>query len=209
MTGELTGWGSGLAYLRSRRALWRDTAQGQGSLPLRRTHSGRMHARHIGSEGRASNAALPSPPSPRKPLRPSLQYSGVPAWLCDAGAPRAHPAFNLEEQGVWHALTLSLRQQLIGRVRFCADLRCVRTTPSHPTPLTPPSPNTRARTFKEPRGRGSRKASAVPGNWVVALLLDPELLLPAVLCVLAMCAMGMPWACVCVTLGWAAMPCSV
>lgn len=143
------------------------------------------------------------PPSPRKPLRPSLQYSGVPAWLCDAGAPRAHPAFNLEEQGVWHALTLSLRQQLIGRVRFCADLRCVRTTPSHPTPLTPPSPNTRARTFKEPRGRGSRKASAVPGNWVVALLLDPELLLPAVLCVLAMCAVQ--WVCpgrVCVCHSW-------
>jgi hypothetical protein len=36
-----------------------------------------------------------------------------------------HPAFALEGRGSWHALTLSLRQQVFGPLRFCADLRCV------------------------------------------------------------------------------------
>jgi len=38
-----------------------------------------------------------------------------------------HPAFGFSEEGrgAWHALTLSLRQQIMGPLRFCADMRCV------------------------------------------------------------------------------------
>lgn len=36
---------------------------------------------------------------------------------------RLHPAFSLDQRGVWHAVSLSLCQQLVGPVRACADLR--------------------------------------------------------------------------------------
>ncbi|KAJ9507497.1 hypothetical protein QJQ45_006479 [Haematococcus lacustris] len=36
-----------------------------------------------------------------------------------------HPAFGLEGRGAWHALTLSLRQQLVGPLRGCVDLSLV------------------------------------------------------------------------------------
>jgi hypothetical protein len=34
-----------------------------------------------------------------------------------------HPAFGLEQRGVWHALSVSGTQQLLGPLRLRADLR--------------------------------------------------------------------------------------
>ncbi|KAJ9507665.1 hypothetical protein QJQ45_019161 [Haematococcus lacustris] len=63
-----------------------------------------------------------------------------------------HPAFGLEGRGAWHALTLSLRQQLVGPLRGCVDLRYSLDS-SHPWDCFHPA---RSRTGKP--GRGSRSA---------------------------------------------------
>lgn len=55
----------------------------------------------------------------------------------DASPPRQrHPAFALGDTGAWHALTLSLSQQLLGPLRLCADWR-YELSSSHPLALPP------------------------------------------------------------------------
>jgi hypothetical protein len=46
---------------------------------------------------------------------------------------RKHPAFALDERGVWHSLTLSATQQLYGPVRLRADARLALDS-VHPCP---------------------------------------------------------------------------
>jgi hypothetical protein len=57
------------------------------------------------------------------------QLAGAAAGQGGAGGAPAlqrHPAFGLEQRGVWHALTLSGTQQLLGPLRLRADARWVR-----------------------------------------------------------------------------------
>uniref|UniRef100_A0A7S3R0U4 Uncharacterized protein n=2 Tax=Dunaliella tertiolecta TaxID=3047 RepID=A0A7S3R0U4_DUNTE len=108
--------------------------------------------------------------------RPALDYTrlvakldlGVPGSAQQAaGSSNMHPAFGLEQRGVWHALTLSLRQQLMGPLRFCADLRYSLDSkqPWNNTPAlaTPPPPPTSTGPIPHP-GQQSIPTKARRGN---------------------------------------------
>lgn len=78
-----------------------------------------------GSSSGASTAAMPAAAA----LPPSAPAAGA---VGSAGRHK-HPAFALDERGVWHALTVSATQQLFGPVRLRADARLALDS-VHPCP---------------------------------------------------------------------------
>lgn len=83
---------------------------------------GSSSAAAAGSPGATAGAARPPASAQQQPASAPATPTAAAAAASGAGKHK-HPAFALEERGVWHALTLSATQQLVGPVRLRADWR--------------------------------------------------------------------------------------
>ncbi len=88
------------------------------------------------------------------------------------GAPlrQRHPAFALGDMGAWHALSLSVSQQLVGPLRLAADWRYALTSGS-PLALPPAPPSATVPPLESAAAaleaaRVAAGAAAAAGSWV-------------------------------------------
>jgi hypothetical protein len=128
-----------------------------------------VHSQLTAAGAAAASSTAAGPATAALPLA-SPSVAGVGSSAAGAGSNAGrhkHPAFALDDRGVWHSLTVSATQQLVGPVRLRADARLALDS-VHPCP----------------RGTGEQVAQAGEGSQSVATLRQPAVRCDAVTCAL-------------------------